>query len=409
MRSSAKQKAYTSYLRYEGAIGEDLDLRELQQSGRIGRIKVDLHSEAGKSHGTIVIPCSLDRTETAILAAALETVDRVGPCAAKITLEKLEDVREEKRRRIIDRAVDLLRVWEGEVSPDSQEVTDMVVRESRTAGITKYGSEALPAGPAVDESDTIIIVEGRADVLALLRAGIKNAVAVEGTSVPKSIADWTKNKTVIAFLDGDRGGDLILKELGQVAKIDFVARAPTGREVEELSQKEIIKALRNKIPAAQVMEQVKRKVAAEAAPVIPAKRGARRPAPQKVKPARRGPSLKAVPAKVMPVKKPIAEIVKPKPFIVPEPVREAALRIQQTMMALVLDKDFKKLKETHVAEVATDLQSIEHAATVILDGVVTQRLVDIAEDRGVDLIVGARMGNIVKKPARMRIHTFDAL
>jgi DNA primase len=409
VRSSVKQKAYTSYLRYEGAIGEDLDLRELQQSGRIGRIKVDLHSEAGKSHGTIVIPCSLDRTETAILAAALETVDRVGPCAAKITLEKLEDVREEKRRRIIDRAVDLLRVWEGEVSPDSQEVTDMVVRESRTAGITKYGSEALPAGPAVDESDTIIIVEGRADVLALLRAGIKNAVAVEGTSVPKSISDWTKNKTVIAFLDGDRGGDLILKELGQVAKIDFVARAPTGREVEELSQKEIIKALRSKMPAAQVMEQVKRKVPPEAASAIPARRGARRPAPLKVKPSRRGPSLKVVPTKAMPVKKPIAEIAKPKQFVVPEPVREAAQRIQQTMMALVLDKDFKKLKETHVAEVATDLQSIEHGGTVILDGVVTQRLVDIAEERGVDLIVGARIGNIVKKPARMRIHTFDDL
>ena len=285
----------------------------------------------------------------------------------------------------------------------------MVVRESRTAGITKYGSESLPAGPAVDESDTVIIVEGRADVLALLRAGIKNAVAVEGTSIPKSVAEWTKNKTVIAFLDGDRGGDLILKELGQVAKIDFVARAPTGREVEELSQKEIIKALRNKIPAAQVMEQVKRKVSHEAAPAMPSRRGGRRPAPQKVKSVRRGPAPKAVQAKAMPAKKPITEIAKPKQFVVPEPVREAAQHIQQTMMAVVLDKDFKKLKETHVAEVATDLQTIEHGAAVVLDGVVTQRLVDIAEERGVDLIVGARMGNIVKKPARMRIHTFDDL
>jgi DNA primase len=356
-----------------------------------------------------VIPCSLDRTETAILAAALETVDRVGPCAAKITLEKLEDVREEKRRRIIDRAVDLLRVWEGEVSPDSQEVTDMVLRESRTAGITKFGSEALPAGPEVDESDTVIIVEGRADVLALLRAGIKNALAVEGTSVPKSVADWSKNKTVIAFLDGDRGGDLILKELGQVAKIDFVARAPTGREVEELTQKEIIKALRNKVPAAQVMEQVKRKIPPEAGAALPAKRGGRRPAPQKPRLSRRGPALKTVPSKAVPVKKPITEIAKPKQFAVPESVREAAQRIQQTMMAVVLDKDFNKLKETHVAEVATDLQSIDHAAAVILDGVVTQRLVDIAEERGVDLIIGARMGNIVKKPARMRIQTFDDL
>ena len=152
-----KQRAYTSYHRCEGVIGEDLDLRELQQSGRIGRIKVELNSEGGKSQGTITIPCSLDRTETAVLAAAMETVDRVGPCAAKITLEKLEDVREAKRKRIIERAVDLLRDWEGEVSPDSQEMTDTVMRETRTAGIVKLGKEKLPAGPDAETSNTIIV------------------------------------------------------------------------------------------------------------------------------------------------------------------------------------------------------------------------------------------------------------
>jgi DNA primase len=385
-----------------------LDLRELQQSGRIGRIKVELNSEGGKSKGTITIPCSLDRTETAVLAAAMETVDRVGPCTAKITLEKVEDVREEKRKRIIDRAVDLLRDWEGEVSPDSQEMTDTVLREARTADIVKLGKEKLPAGPDAETSKTIIVVEGRADVLALLRSGVKNSVAVEGTSVPKSIADLTKSKTVIAFLDGDRGGDLILKELAQVAKVDYVARAPTGREVEELTHKEITKALRNKLPAQQVLGKTIRRGRAAAAITPKTKRRDRRPTVQKPKITRQRttrttPQAKPRTKEVPKVKK------KPKDLGIPKPVLDKSQKIQQTMMASILDKDMKQLKETHVGEIANELQKQKNAKVLILDGVVTQRLIDIAEERGVELIVGVRIGNIVKKPAKMRIHTFDEL
>lgn len=400
----AKLRAYTSYHGCEGVIGEDLDLRELQQSGRIGRIKVELNSEGGKSKGTITIPCSLDRTETAVLAAAMETVDRVGPCTAKITLEKVEDVREEKRKRIIDRAVDLLRDWEGEVSPDSQEMTDTVLREARTADIVKLGKEKLPAGPDAETSKTIIVVEGRADVLALLRSGVKNSVAVEGTSVPKSIADLTKSKTVIAFLDGDRGGDLILKELAQVAKVDYVARAPRGREVEELTHKEITKALRNKLPAQQVLGKTIRRGKAAAAITPKTKRRDRRPTVQKPKrTTRTTPQAKPRTEQVPKVKK------KPKDLGIPKPVLDKSQKIQQTMMASILDKDMKQLKETHVGEIANELQKQKNAKVLILDGVVTQRLIDIAEERGVELIVGVRIGNIVKKPAKMRIHTFDEL
>jgi DNA primase len=385
-----------------------LDLRELQQSGRIGRIKVELNSEGGKSQGIITIPCSLDRTETAVLAAAMETVDRVGPCAAKITLEKVEDVREEKRKRIIDRAVDLLRDWEGEVSPDSQEMTDTVMRESRTAGIVKLGKEKLPAGPDVKASNTVIVVEGRADVLSLLRSGVKNAVAVEGTSIPKSIVDLTKSKTVIAFLDGDRGGDLILKELSQVAKVDYVARAPTGREVEELTHKEITKALRNKIPAEQVLRKPirKGKVASKVTPKT--KRRGQRPTTQKPKETRRRTTRTTKPAAPRTREAPKVK-KKPEDLGIPKPVLDSAKKIQQTMMASILDKGLKQLKETHVGEIANELQKQKNAKILILDGVVTQRLIDIAEERGVELIVGVRIGNIVKKPAKMRIHTFDEL
>ena len=404
----AKQRAYTSHHRCEGVFGEDLDLRELQQSGRIGRIKVELNSEGGKSQGTITIPCSLDRTETAVLAAAMETVDRVGPCAAKITLEKLEDVREEKRKRIIERAVDLLRDWEGEVSPDSQEMTDTVMRETRTAGIVKLGKEKLPAGPDAESSNTIIVVEGRADVLSLLRSGVKNAVAVEGTSIPKSIVDLIKSKTVIAFLDGDRGGDLILRELSQLAKVDYVARAPTGREVEELTHKEITKALRNKIPAAQVLGKTIRKAKTPAKVTSKTKRRGRRPTTQKPKETRQRVTRSTKPGTPRTKEAPKAK-KKPKDLGIPKAVLDSSQKIQQTMMASILDKGLKQLKEAHVGEIANELQKQKNAQVLILDGVVTQRLIDIAEERGVELIIGVRIGNIVKKPSKMRIHTFDEL
>ncbi|MDO8055263.1 MAG: DNA primase DnaG, partial [Candidatus Hermodarchaeota archaeon] len=362
MHSSVKQKAYTSCQRCEGAIGEDLDLRELQQSGRIGRIRVDLHSESGKSHGTITIPCSLDRTETAILAAAMETVDRVGPCAAKITLERLEDVREAKRRRIIDRAVHLLRDWEGEVSPDSQEMTDTVLKESRTADIIKLGKEELPAGPDAKSSDSVIIVEGRADVLALLRSGVKNAIAVEGTSIPKSIIELTKDKTVIAFLDGDRGGDLILRELAQVAKVDFVARAPTGREVEELTHKEVSKALRNKVPAEEILKKSKRKSTTTKASAKTKRRS--RTTSVKTKDARR--STARVSKGTSSRTKQPSTVAKPKDFGLSENILEQAKKIQQTMTAVILDEKFKPIKETHVGEVANDLQALKKGSTLLL-------------------------------------------
>lgn len=54
------------------------------------------------------------------------------------------------------------------------------------------------------------------------------------------------------FIDGDRGGDLILRELSAMAEIDYVARAPDGKEVEEITKKEIHKALRSRVAFEQV-------------------------------------------------------------------------------------------------------------------------------------------------------------
>src|SRR3989339_904040 len=240
----------------EGLLGTDLELRELQRSGRIGRIEVNVNTSSGKTNGEIIVPSSLDKTETAIVAAALEIIQRIGPCNAKIEVKKIEDVRISKRQFVIDRAKVLLRMLMDDTLPDSQELADEVSQAVRVMEVIEYGREKLMAGPAIDESDEIIVVEGRADVLNLLKHGFKNAIALNGTSVPQTIKDLTKKKTVTAFVDGDRGGDLIIKELMEVADLDYVAKAPDGKEVEEITKKEIHKAIRSRVSAEQARFEI---------------------------------------------------------------------------------------------------------------------------------------------------------
>jgi DNA primase len=220
----------------------------------VGRIEVELESKKGKSEGTITMPSSLDQVETAILASALETIDRVGPCKAKIDIDTIDDVRAMKKNKIIERAKELLGKIMSESKSAGVDLLESVRQSVQVEEIVNFGPERLPAGPNVESSDAIIVVEGRSDVLNLLKYGIKNAIAAEGTNVPKTIQDLSKERIVTAFVDGDRGGELILRELLQVAEIDFIARAPRGNEVEELTQKQMIKTLRNKIPAEQFVE-----------------------------------------------------------------------------------------------------------------------------------------------------------
>ncbi|MBI4152133.1 DNA primase [Candidatus Woesearchaeota archaeon] len=235
----------------EGLLGNDLELRELQRSGRIGRIEVNTTSSGGRTSGEIIIPSSLDKTETAIVGAAMEIIQRIGPCNAKIQVGKIEDVRISKRQFVIDRAKQLLRQLTEETLPDSQELADEVAQSVRMMEVCEYGPERLAAGPGIDESEEVVIVEGRADVLNLLKHGFKNALAMNGTSCPQTVKDLSHKKSITVFVDGDRGGDLIIRELLSVADIDFVCKAPDGKEVEEITKKEIHKALRGRITAEQ--------------------------------------------------------------------------------------------------------------------------------------------------------------
>lgn len=248
----------------EGLLGSELELRELQRSGRIGRIEVNSDTKGGKTKGIILLPSSLDKAETAIIAAALEVIQRIGPCNSKIEIKEIEDVRITKRKYVIDRAKALLKDLIETQLPDTQEITDEVGYSVRMMEIQDYGPEKLAAGPNIDDSDEIILVEGRADVLNLLKHGFKNAICLNGTNIPKTVINLCSKKTVTVFVDGDRGGNLILRGLLSVAEVDFVCRAPDGKELEELTKKEIHKGLRGKISA----EQIKLELFDGDAPVI---------------------------------------------------------------------------------------------------------------------------------------------
>ena len=231
----------------EGLLGDELDLRDLQESSKVGRIDVEISSENGQSFGELTIATSLGKAETAILAASLETINRVGPCRADIEVTAIEDIRAAKRREIVDRAKELLATAFDETGVSGADLVDDVRDSARVADVVDY--EGLPAGPRVESSDAVIVVEGRADVRQLLAYGIKNAIAVEGTDVPDAVADLTAERTTTVFVDGDRGGELILRELLQVGDIDFVAFAPPDRSVEDLSRSDVINRLRQKVIA----------------------------------------------------------------------------------------------------------------------------------------------------------------
>jgi DNA primase len=484
----------------EGLLGADLDLRDLQKTGRIGRIEVMVTAKGGKTKGNIFVPSSLDKVETSILAASLETIDRVGPCSAKIEVFQVEDVRAVKRKKIIERAKLIFTKMFDETVPESQELADEVRQSVRVDELTYYGKSRIPCGPNVLNSDAIIIVEGRADILTLLRYGIKNTICVGGTNIPPEVAELTKKKTVTAFTDGDRGGELIIRELLQVADIDYVARAPDGKGVEDLVQKEIIRSLRRKVPVEQIIEKYgiqeketedsacrlehisKRKIRApEVAPRIAekklhkrvkvhrvssktdvyeeespeemeeaasektsekvperpsekthatverveARKAVSKPVIARAVPVTRVPRGKASAEKVSvekvsAVKVPGGEAVRVSPAPArqaPVPLSPEAVRfrphvdaLKGTLTARILDSEDRVIEEMAVRDLASRLKTYkDNVKSVIFDGVITQRLVDIASSNAIKNLVGVKIGNLAKVPADMEVMTSSML
>jgi DNA primase len=231
----------------EGLLGEDLEMRELQKTGKIGRIEVSTEYKDGKTIGEIEVPSAMDKTETTILAAALETIERVGPSDTKITIEEIEDVRGSKRDYILERAKKLMENL-GDSKNKISEMTGEIKDSSRVSKMQAYGTENIPCGDV--SGNEIIIVEGRADVVNMLKNGVKNVIAMNGMNLPRTVVELANEKPeVILFVDGDRGGNLIIKNVTEQAEINFIAMAPEGKEVEELTGKEILQALRKKVKA----------------------------------------------------------------------------------------------------------------------------------------------------------------
>jgi len=377
----------------EGLLGDELDLRELQRSARVGRIEVELESKNGKSEGIITLPTSLDKVETVILAAAFESIDRVGPCKATIKVNEVEDVRVARRQNVIERAKQLLNEIMEKTKEQAESISDNVRQAVQVEEITNYGQDHCPAGPNIENSDAIIIVEGRRDVLNLLKYGIKNVIAVGGTNVPKTVSDLTKEKIATVFVDGDRGGELILRELLQVADIDFVARAPQTREVEEIPQKLIMKSLKNKIPKEQFMDMYNIKLNSVNSEEKKDKNGPIKP--QKIK-------------KEIFSKEKLKEKREDDEKIISERQKnyEKILKdIGGSLKAVLLDEEGNELKKIPVRELTDEIKKGDKISAVVFDGIITQRLLDIANNKNVKEIVGIKLGNVVKMPKSVKILT----
>jgi len=228
----------------EGLLGAELEMRELQKEGKIGRIEVELHKEGKNTVGLIKIPTALDQSETTLIAAAIETIERIGPCDSQIEVERIEDVRGSKRDYIIERAKKLMQEIHGKT--DSREISSEIKDSARIANVREYGDSRLSSGDLSGKE--IIVVEGRADVLNLIRNGVNNVIAMNGTKLPEEIKELSKEKDIILFVDGDRGGRLIVQNVADNANVKYVISAPEGKEVEELTGKEIHMSLRKKIP-----------------------------------------------------------------------------------------------------------------------------------------------------------------
>ncbi len=338
----------------EGLLGDELEMRELQKAGKIGRIEVSLNYEDRKTVGEIEVPSAMDKTETTIIAAALETIERIGPSDTKIVVEDIEDVRGSKRDYILERAKKLM----GKLGESGKEISEMASEIKVSTEIAKlqtYGTENLPCGDI--SGDELIIVEGRADVINLIKNRIKNAIAMNGTRLPQTIKKLTEEKSdVILFVDGDRGGKLIIKNVIENAKIDFIAIAPEGKEVEELTGKEILQALRKKIRVSEYRVNNRKRDSREY----------RTPEPEtKEEPKRE--IQKLTNEEKEKIKSKISELV-------------------GTKGAIVFNKDLETVKKVPLRRMYS-LELNEEPYVIAVDGTATPRIIEICEKLGCNNLI----------------------
>lgn len=379
----------------EGLLGPEMNLNELQKVSKVGRIEVNVDTKSNMAKGDAVIPMSTDISTAALIAAAIESIDKVGPFQAKFALSGIDDIRAIKKKVIVDRAKKIVQEWATKTISEGEEMLKDVYDASKPGKLTAFGKAQLACGTGVFDSDWIILVEGRADVINLLRAGFDNAIAIEGAKIDETIIKLTEGKKVIAFLDGDRAGDLILKELHGVVNIDKVLRAPAGREVEECTPLEIAEILKEGMLFASSNGQERRVII-----------------PQQQQPERRQNTKRERQEQGMGEEREIQISSGGSSVTVSEDnadilsaVKEVYPQINETLEAVVLDDSMKILLKVPVSDVVKKLDRTEGAKMLVLDGIVTQRLVDAADKVGIEYIVGHRTADL-KKSTDVRVRTF---
>lgn len=340
----------------EGLLGSDLEMRELQKEGKIGRIEVELEKKDKRTTGKIQIPTALDQSETALIAAAIETIERIGPCDAQIEVEKIEDVRGSKREYIIDRAKKFMKELQGETS--SREISTEIRSATRAADINEYGEDKLPSGDL--SGDEIIVVEGRADVVNLMRNGVNNVIAMNGTKLPKTVSDLSLKKDITLFVDGDRGGKLIVQNVIDNARIKEIAVAPDGKEVEELTGKEILQALRKKMPVKEFLTMNRS---------------------ERTYSSNYNHEYNRSPASTPQIK------VEEKSFELDEgKLEEMYNKIRGSGKALTLDDNLNEIKEVSVRGLNLSLRKSAGIRAIVMDGTATNTLIKTAEEEGCKVI-----------------------
>ena len=351
----------------EGLFGPEMNLHELQKSWKVGRIEINLKSKNDVTEGEVLIPMSTDISTAALISAAVESIDKVGPCAARFTLSEIEDVRSSKRRVIVERAKKIMKEWASKSISESENIVKDVADSTKRARIISFGKDNLPAGPGIYTSDHVFLVEGRADVVNLLRTGYENVVAIDGAKIPESIKRLMNEKKITAFLDGDRGGDLILKELEQVGKVQKVLRAPNGKEVEDLTPLEIDKIIKQSFVRPSVAK------------------------------------TSVVKAKVKP--KPVLRI----PAALATKIKELFPKLNGTLEALLIDANLKETDRIPVSQLYQKLESSNNATFIVFDGIITQRLVEAASQVNIKALVGHRTGDVRNVPSNLILNIFKDL
>ncbi len=434
----------------EGLLGDEMDLKELQKNGKLGRIEINHTTSMGRTKGEVIVPSSMDMAETSLLAAGIESVDKVGPCESKFEIIDVEDTRTDKRKEIKSRAQELLQKMMDKGSSDTQMLSDELRERVRASDIREYGPDKLPAGPGIEEENELIVVEGRADVINMLKNQIKNVIAMNGSNIPPTISQLSKTKEITVFVDGDRGGQLNARKLAQVADVRFIATAPDGKEVEELTRKEILHSLKKKIPAEDFGKEFSEsKFGGEPKPFqrrepmehqntykkpLEQENSYRRGPPSdswrrdsRGPPRGRGPGFgrgpfrprdsrgprEYIPDSAPRERPPIMEQMEFTPMENERPPERPRLERQVltleerttfkpildgmkgSMSAKLLDAKNEEIKEMKVKDVVAEIAKTKKKINaIIFDGVITKRLVDAAEKAGIKYVIGARKGKL---------------